>query len=137
MNLPRLSSPLERLYFLTNRMNLNGVLSSRLVAPRDSFQKYYTDLLQQTPGWVPLLRDAPTSAQIQAVTSERGAGAPVVVEFPLDVPGKVKSDAPVVYVPAVALVGGLWRFTSRPSETCASAELGAIATFIRTTSCCG
>lgn len=95
--------PAQALYFLTNRMNLNGILSSRLVAPRESFQKYYTDLLQQTPGWVPLLRDAPTPAQIEAVTSERGAGAPVLVEFPPDVLGKVKSDAPIVYVPAVAL----------------------------------
>ena len=49
-------APAPTLYFLTNRMNLNGILSSRLVAPRESFQKYYTDLLQQTPGWVPLLR---------------------------------------------------------------------------------
>jgi len=96
------SKPTQTLYFLTNRMNLNGILSSRLVAPRESFQKYYSDLLQQTPGWVPLLRDAPTSAQIEAVTSERGAGAPVLVEFPLDVLGKVTSDAPIVYVPAVA-----------------------------------
>ncbi|AIY15585.1 hypothetical protein GUY44_09325 [Pimelobacter simplex] len=95
--------PAQTRYFLTNRMNLNGILSSRLVAPRESFQKYYTDLLQQTPGWVPLLRDAPTPAQIETVTSERGAGAPVLVEFPLDVLGKVRSDAPVVYVPAVAL----------------------------------
>lgn len=96
-------APARTLYFLTNRMNLNGILSSRLVAPRESFQKYYTDLLQQTPGWVPLLREAPTAWQIEAVTSERGAGAPVIVEFPLDVVGKVKSDVPVVYVPAVAL----------------------------------
>lgn len=91
------------LYFLTNRMNLNGILSSRLVAPRESFQKYYTDLLQRTPGWVPLLRNAPTPAQIEAVTSERGAGAPVLVEFPLDVPGNAERDAAIVYVPAVAL----------------------------------
>lgn len=97
------AAPARTLYFLTNRMNLNGILSSRLVAPRESFQKYYTDLLQATPGWVPLLRDAPTSAQIEVVTTERGAGAPVLVEFPLDVLGKTKSDAPVVYVPAVAL----------------------------------
>ncbi|PKH38459.1 hypothetical protein SAMN05192575_1178 [Nocardioides alpinus] len=95
--------PARTLYFLTNRMNLNGILSSRLVAPRESFQKYYIDLLQQTPGWVPLLRDAPTPAQIEAVTSEQGAGAPVLVEFPFDVLGKVKSDDPIVYVPAVAL----------------------------------
>lgn len=95
--------PAQTLYFLTNRMNLNGILSSRLVAPRESFQKYYTDLLQQTPGWVPLLRDAPTPSHIEAVTSERGAGAAVLVEFPLDVLGNVKSDASIVYVPAVAL----------------------------------
>ncbi|WP_193605701.1 hypothetical protein [Nocardioides dongkuii] len=91
------------LYFLTNRMNLNGVLSSRLVAPRESFQKYYADLLALTPGWVPLLRQAPTSRQIDAVTSERGAGAPIIVEFSPEVAGKSKSDASVVYVPAVAL----------------------------------
>lgn len=91
------------LYFLTNRMNLNGILSSRLVAPRESFQKYYMDLLQQTPGWVPLLRDVPTLAQIKAVTTERGAGAPVIIEFPLGVAGKLKSEGRVVFVPAVAL----------------------------------
>lgn len=95
--------PAQTLYFLTNQMNLNGILSSRLIAPRESFQKYYTDLLQQTPGRVPLLRDAPTRAQIEAVTSERGAGPPVLVEFPLDVLGNAKSDDPIVYVPAVAL----------------------------------
>ena len=116
-------------------MNLNGILSSRLVAPRESFQKYYTDLLQQTPGWVPLLREAPTSAQIEAVTTERGAGAPVIVEFPLDVAGKLKPDDPVVFVPAVAL-SRLLRFISRPSATYANTEPGAIATFMRTTSCC-
>lgn len=95
--------PGRTLYFLTNRMNLNAILSSRLVAPRETFQKYYADLLQQTPGWVPLLRGVPTPAQIETVTGERGAGAPVLVEFPLDVLGKVKSDAPISYVPAVAL----------------------------------
>lgn len=98
----RPAAPAQTLFFLTNRMNLNGILSSRLVAPRESFQKYYTDLLQQSPGWVPLLRDAPTPAHIEAVTSERGAGAPVLVEFPRDVLGKVKLDAPIVYVPAIA-----------------------------------
>lgn len=96
-------APARTLYFLTNRMNLNGILSSRIVAPRESFQKYYTDLLQQTPGWVPLLRGKPTSAQIEAVTTERGAGAPVIVEFPVDVAGKMKPDTTVVFVPAVAL----------------------------------
>ncbi len=95
--------PEQRLYFLTNRMNLNGILSSRLVAPRESFHKYYMDLLEQTRGWVPLLRDAPPLALVEAVTRERGAGAPVLVEFPIDILAKVKSDSAVVYVPAVAL----------------------------------
>lgn len=95
-------APARTLYFLTNRMNLNGILSSRLVAPRESFQKYYADLLQQTPGWVPLLRDAPTRAQLEAVTAERGAGAPVLVEFPFDVAGRSMSDDSVVFVHAIA-----------------------------------
>ncbi len=97
------AAPARTLYFLTNRMNLNGILSSRLVAPRESFQKYYADLLQTTPGWVPLLTQPPTSAQIEAVTSERGAGAPVLLEFPFDVAPKATSGGPVVYVPAIAL----------------------------------
>ncbi|RAY10647.1 hypothetical protein DPM19_34370 [Actinomadura craniellae] len=91
------------LYFLTNRMNLNGVLSSRLVAPRESHDKYYVDLLEQVPGWVPLLTQPPTQALIEAVTVERGAGAPVVIEFPLDVAKKAELRQPVAYVPALAL----------------------------------
>jgi hypothetical protein len=91
------------LYFLTNRMNLNGVLSSRLVAPRESHDKYYVDLLEQVPGWVPLLTQPPTQALIEAVTVERGAGKPVVIEFPLDVAKKAELRQPVAYVRALAL----------------------------------
>lgn len=91
------------LYFLTNRMNLNGVLSSRLVAPRESHAKYYVDLLDQVPGWVPLLTQPPTPALIEAVTVERGAGTPVLIEFPLSVAAKTQLSAPVIYVPALAL----------------------------------
>jgi hypothetical protein len=91
------------LYFLTNRMNLNGVLSSRLVAPRESHDKYYVDLLEQVPGWVPLLTQPPTQALIEAVTVERGAGKPVVIEFPLGVVKETELRQPVAYVPALAL----------------------------------
>lgn len=91
------------LYFLTNRMNLNGVLSSRLVAPRESFGKYYADLLDRCPGWVPLLTQPPGQDLIDAVLAERGAGAPVIIEFPLSVAGEQPLDVPVVYVPAVGL----------------------------------
>jgi hypothetical protein len=91
------------LYFLTNRMNLNGVLSSRLVAPRESFDKYYADLLDHCPSWVPLLTQPPGQDLIDVVLAERGAGAPVIIEFPLGLAGKQPLDVPAVYVPAVAL----------------------------------
>lgn len=95
------------LYFLTNRMNLNGVLSSRLVAPRESHVKYYSDLLEKVPGWVPLLTQPPTQALIDAVTAERGAGTPVLIEFPTNVVKKAELKASVVYVPALALSQGV------------------------------
>ncbi|HXH78424.1 hypothetical protein [Nocardioides sp.] len=91
------------LYFLTNRMNLNGVLSSRLVAPRESYGKYYIDLLEQVPGWVPLLAQSPSQALIEAVTAERGAGTPVLIEFPVSVVKTAELKASVVYLPALAL----------------------------------
>jgi hypothetical protein len=95
------------LYFLTNRMNLNGVLSSRLVAPRDSFGKYYADLLDRCPGWVPLLTQPPGQDLVDAVLAERGAGAPVIIEFPPSVAGTQRLDVRVVYVPAVALADAI------------------------------
>lgn len=69
------------LYFLTNRMNLNGVLSSRIIAPRASFRKYYSDLLEDVPGWVPLLTTPPSRRFLERVTVERGAGGPVILEL--------------------------------------------------------
>ena len=90
-------------YFLTNWMNLNGVLSSRIVAPRESHAKYYTDLLERVPGWVPLLTQPPPGALLEAVTSERGAGIPVLIEFPGDVVDAEPQRLPVAYLPAIAL----------------------------------
>lgn len=91
------------LYFLTNWMNLTGVLSSRIIAPRESHAKYYADLLEHTPGWVPLLRQPPTSGLVDVVTAERGAEIPVLIEFPADIVDFQMSDGPVIYCPAVAL----------------------------------
>jgi hypothetical protein len=88
----------ERLFFLTNRMNLNGVLSSRILAPRESFQKYYSDLLELCPGWVPLLTAPPTADLIDQVMSERGAGAPVLIELSESALEGKQADAPVIYV---------------------------------------
>ncbi len=102
--IPALAGPRsQQIFYLTNRMNLNGILSSRMIAPRESFEKYYTDLLNLCPGWVPLLSGPPPADLIEHVMSERGAGAPVLIEL-LDSALKDAGllDA-VTYVPAVTL----------------------------------
>jgi len=94
-----------RLFFLTNSMNLNGVLSSRVLAPRESFHKYYADLLELAPGWVPILTGPPPASLIDRVVAERGAGAPVLVELPESAVNGPSADGPVVYVRAALLSG--------------------------------
>src|SRR4051812_2852012 len=68
------------MWFLTNRMNLNGILSSRLVGPRASYAKYYRDLLEITPGYVPLLT-APPSSDLVEFASSRTQTGPVLLEL--------------------------------------------------------
>lgn len=98
------SDPGHGLYYLTNRLNLNGILSSRIISPRDSYQKYYLDLLDRSRGWVPLLTKPPSRDLIDAVTEERGAGAPVLIELPRIIDGLVGSlENDVVFVAAVPL----------------------------------
>ncbi|MCL2541320.1 MAG: hypothetical protein FWE71_02535 [Nocardioidaceae bacterium] len=81
------------LFFLTNRMNLNAILGSRLIAPREAYQKHYADLLDLTPRWVPLLTAPPAKAQLDIVTAERGSGSAVLVELAGDV-GKGEGSVP-------------------------------------------
>ncbi|WP_344043612.1 hypothetical protein [Nocardioides panacihumi] len=93
------------LFFLTNRMNLNTILGSRLIAPREAYQKYYADLLDLTPRWVPLLTTPPAKAQLDIVTAERGSGSAVVVELSGDVgnrEGSLPADG-VVYLHAAKI----------------------------------
>ncbi|MFE3317556.1 hypothetical protein [Nocardia sp. NPDC059195] len=92
-----------RLFFLTNRMNLIGLLGSRLLAPRESFRKYYADLLELSPGWVPLLVGPPPVQLIERVVAERGASAPVLVELSEAALNGKRLDGRVVYSRAVAL----------------------------------
>ena len=93
------------LFFLTNRMNLNAILGSRLIAPREAYQKYYADLLDLTPLWVPVLTSPPAKAQLDIVTAERGSGSAVLVELSGDVgnrEGSVPADG-AVYLPAAKI----------------------------------
>lgn len=89
-----------RLFFLTNRMNLNGILSSRILAPRESFHKYYADLLELSPGWVPLLAVQPTAQLVERVVAERGAGAPVLIELSKSVLNGLELNSSVAHVRA-------------------------------------
>lgn len=91
------------LFLLTNRMNLVGILSSRVLAPRESFYKYYADLLELSPGWVPLLTVRPTARLVDRVVSERGAGAPVLIELPESGMKGREPYTPVTYVRAAPL----------------------------------
>lgn len=93
------------LYFLTNRMNLNSILGSRLIAPVESFTKYYADLLAAAPGWVPLLKGPPSRAHLDRVTGERGSGSPVLIELPHEISSlqDQRSTDDIVYEPAIRL----------------------------------
>jgi hypothetical protein len=67
--------------FPTNRYNLLEILSFGIVAPRAAYDKYYHDLLEATPGRVPLFA-APICDEISAIcTSEGTATFPVIVEL--------------------------------------------------------
>ena len=85
-------------FILTNRMNLNGILSSRIIGPREAFAKYYQDLLQLTPGVVPVLSAAPSEDLVRYVSKKVRTGPALLELAPDSVPGPV---APVALVGAV------------------------------------
>ena len=121
-----------RLFLLTNRMNLNGVLSSRMLAPRESFHKYYADLLELSPGWVPLLTSPPPATLVASVVAERGSGSPVLVELSESVLGGQQPNGPVVYIHAAALSDVLKQSISARRSRSANTGLVAIATSFHT-----
>lgn len=93
-----------RWFYVTNRLNLVSSLSARLIGPRSSLVKYYADLLEDVPGWIPLVNVRPTKTLLERVTAEPGGGSAVIVELPSDLPGLVLDEGGVVaFVPAVAL----------------------------------
>src|SRR5690349_11007385 len=67
-------------FVLTNRMNLNGMLSSRVIGPRQSFGKYYQDLLQLTDGYIPFLSSPPAEDCIDYVSAKAPTG-PALLEL--------------------------------------------------------
>jgi hypothetical protein len=67
-------------FVLTNWMNLNGMLSSRIIGPRPSFRKYYQDLLELTDGYVSLLRGSVSSELVDYVSAKAPTG-PALLEL--------------------------------------------------------
>ena len=73
------------LYLLTNQLNLQSILSSGLVLPRNGFGKYYRDLLEFTGSEIPL-GAAFDDLSVEAVTSETDITLfPVAVEMPSEI----------------------------------------------------
>jgi hypothetical protein len=84
------SSPIV---FLTNRYNLLQILSASYIAPKESYSKYYEDMLALGPGRVPLVR-SPVSKELQALVLREGeATFPVALEIAAEqvVDGKLPS----------------------------------------------
>jgi hypothetical protein len=86
----------ESRWHLTNRFNLLGILSSRIVGPREAYDKYYRDVLELTPGWVPLTCQLPHRSLVEWTTAEP-ASFPVLLEIECD----RATCAAVQLVPAV------------------------------------
>ncbi len=86
--------------FLTNRQNLLEVLSSGLLAPADTYGKYYNDLLALAPGRVPLWSGPPPASALEAVVDADNPGSfPVLVEVHVPPP-----DGPMLELQGTVLV---------------------------------
>jgi len=56
----------EPLYYITNQFNLREILSGGFIASRESFDdKYYPDLLAESPGRIPLFTGPVPAALLQ------------------------------------------------------------------------
>jgi hypothetical protein len=66
---------------LTNRYNLLEILSSRLLAPRASYSKYYADLLDAAPGRIPLLAEPLPGETLERVQKDSATAFPVALEI--------------------------------------------------------
>jgi hypothetical protein len=90
--LAREDTSAPNLYFVTNRLNLLEVLSSRFIAPRASYGKYYSDLLEVCPGRVPLVTAPIASSLVDAVASDTEL-FPVAIEIDASNLNELKAPA--------------------------------------------
>lgn len=77
--------------FLTNRYNLLDILSSGWIKPAARYTKYYSDLGESCPEWIPLLVHAPSSQLVEDASSHEPGSFPVLLEIDLcDVSGHMQ-----------------------------------------------
>ncbi|MCU7730915.1 hypothetical protein ODJ79_44985 [Actinoplanes sp. KI2] len=86
-------------FVLTNRMNLNGMLSSRIIGPRQSFGKYYQDLLELAGGRVPQLNAAPSPELVEYVSAKAPTGPALLELRPADTSARLPGVALTVAIP--------------------------------------
>ncbi len=73
----------DKWYYLTNQLNLGYSLARGLItAPEGYGDKYYSDLLQNWPGWLPLFPSL-HAEQLEQVTRDAPHLVPVVLEMDL------------------------------------------------------
>lgn len=109
----------DSIVFLTNRYNLLQILSASYIAPRESYSKYYVDLLTLGPGRIPLVR-APVSKELQALVLREGeASFPVALQLDADRVAEGK-------VPSLRTDGGNARSSLADKRAVAWAPSGAI-----------
>lgn len=83
------AAPKPARWVLTNRFNLIEILSSRLIAPRESYRQYYVDLLADTPNGVPVFSEPPGPGLRERVTADGENNFAVLLQLGDDVPGDV------------------------------------------------
>jgi hypothetical protein len=84
---------LRRIMYVTNRYNLLECLSSRLIAPRAAYDKYYRDTLELSAGRILLVSHHVGQHVIAACTVEGTGNFPVAIEIPQSAVGSSKMPA--------------------------------------------
>jgi hypothetical protein len=88
-------------WILTNRFNLIEMLSSRLIAPAESYRQYYTDLLAETPHGVPVFAAPPGPALRDKVVTDGENNFAVLLQLREDTADVVTGGLPLTRVVAV------------------------------------
>jgi len=89
-HLDNVNAPTHRRWLPTNRFNLVAIQAGRLIRPLQGYRKYYSDVLDLKPGYVPLLRKLPAKDVFDYCARETPQAWPVLLE--LDIP-EIANDA--------------------------------------------